>query len=190
MSRSSTILSIVLFAAVGSCVYIAALTGNPAQADDADDTQMRAVIGGLIIEPETEMPVVLLMDEAKTRYMPIFIGENEAQAIFRYHHKMWAPRPLTHDLIVSMVETLGAKITRVTVTKLEAGTYFAEIEITRNGEVMKVDARPSDSMAIALKTGVPVYVAQQVFDEASRPVDEGLEIPHPPERAPLPEDAI
>jgi bifunctional DNase/RNase len=102
-----------------------------------------------------------------SRSLTIVIGYNEVQAIDRFVKKVRAPRPLTHDLVASLVEATGCKVERVDVTELREGTFYALIRLQRpDGTVAEVDARPSDAIALAASVDAPIYVAEDVLEEA------------------------
>jgi len=101
--------------------------------------------------------------------LPIWIGLYEANAILMELENIAAPRPMTHDLIKNMIETLGSKVTRVGVTKLQEGTFYAQIWIESKDSKFEVDARPSDAVALALRTKAPIFVSENVVLEATIP---------------------
>jgi Uncharacterized conserved protein len=103
------------------------------------------------------------------RVLPIWIGAQEATSILIAVEGAVAPRPLAHDLIRSLLETLGAVVERVEVTRIDDGTYYAEITLIADGRVHVVDARPSDAVAVASRTGAPLFVADEVMEEAGVP---------------------
>ena len=121
---------------------------------------------GVRIELPTNTPILLLKETAGTRYLPIWIGANEATAIALALEGVEPQRPLTHDLLKLVAETLGAKVDRVVVTNLEDGTFFADLVMTRNGEEVVVSSRPSDAIALAARTDAPLFAAPEVIDEA------------------------
>jgi hypothetical protein len=124
---------------------------------------VEARVHGLGTEPKTQQHVVVLREIDGTRVLPIFVGPFEAQAIARLvRHEAFA-RPLTHDLLALLVEGLKAKVTRVTITDLRDGTYFATLLLERGQEVLSIDARPSDSIAVALRTEAPLYVNEELL---------------------------
>ena len=155
--------------------------GNPAP---ADGVQME--VRGIIVDPASQSPVIILATVDKTLILPITIGENEAIAIWRYLKDVESPRPLTHDLLGTVIEQLGAKIDKITVTDLKEGTFYARIDLKagppENTRTVKIDARPSDSIALALKTGTRIYVAQKVIDAAGRPLGGDDKQPKPERR--------
>jgi bifunctional DNase/RNase len=128
--------------------------------------------------------VVVLRELDGTRVLPIFVGPFEAQAIARLvRHEAFA-RPLTHDLLALLVEGLKAKVTRVTITDLRDGTYFATLLLERGQEVLSIDARPSDSIAVALRTEAPLYVNEELLqappDQMATREDDDPEDPSAP----------
>lgn len=109
-------------------------------------------------------PVVLLMDESEQRVLPIWVGPFEAQAIAMALQGVLAPRPMTHDLIKSVCEHLGVSVRSVIINDIRDGTYFAEMYLqTSSGEVI-VDSRPSDAIALALRTGAKIFITEKVSD--------------------------
>ncbi len=116
--------------------------------------------------------VVVLKGIEDTRVLHIFIGAAEAQAIAIRLNDVEVPRPLTHDLLKSVIDALGAKLLRVEITDLREGTFYARLILSRDGAEMEIDSRPSDAMALALRCSVPVFVAEKVMDEAGRSDDE------------------
>lgn len=150
-------------------------------------------VHGLGTEPKTQQHVVLLRETDGTRVLPIFVGPCEAQAIARLVKKETFPRPLTHDLLAMLVEGLHAKVQRVVITELRDGTYYASLLLARGQEMLSVDARPSDSIAVALRAEAPLYVNEELLQSPpERPAvtddpDEPSEPPAGPE-APLTEE--
>jgi len=107
-------------------------------------------------------PVVLLVDTAETLALPIWIGTAEAQSIALELQGVRMPRPMTHDLIRAMLAQLTVSVNRIVVTDIQNGTYFAEIHLKNNGTDVVVDSRPSDAIALALRTEAPIYVEEKV----------------------------
>ena len=126
-------------------------------------------IKGLMIDPVTNMPIVILRDEAGDRTLPIWVGPVEANAIALQVENIEPPRPMTHDLLRTVMEDLGASLSRVVISDLRDGTYYAYLQLDRGGEVMLVDARPSDAIALSLRSRAPVFVESIVMDRASMP---------------------
>jgi bifunctional DNase/RNase len=127
-----------------------------------------ARVRGLVMENPSKTPIVVLQEEDGERVLPIWIGEAEARAIGLALAKETLERPLTHDLLLLLVKGLGAKVTAVSITGLEENTYFAEIQLTTpDGKTVLVDARPSDSIALALRAEASLFVADEVFEGGS-----------------------
>ena len=132
------------------------------------DVEMQ--IERIALDPLTHMPIVMLKEVAGERSLPIWIGLLEASAIATRLEKVEVARPLTHDLLRTVIENLGAGVERVTVVDLRESTFFATIALKLGERVDLIDSRPSDALALAIRTGSPIYVAEQVF-EKSRQVD-------------------
>ncbi|TNF32823.1 MAG: bifunctional nuclease family protein [Deltaproteobacteria bacterium] len=133
-----------------------------------DDSVIAVRVGGIVVDPRSQVPVVILraLDD-DTVYLPIFIGGLEATAIATVLADVQLPRPMTHDLMVSLLAHLDARVVRIVVTRLEEGTFYAEITLLDQLDVeIIVDARPSDAIALALRVGAPIYVAKAVMAEA------------------------
>lgn len=129
-----------------------------------DDPVAMDVVG-VRIELPTNTPILLLRERDGRRFLPIWIGTNEATAIALALEGVEPQRPMTHDLLKMVTESLGAMIDRVVVTDLREGTFFADIVLTRNGEEVIVSSRPSDAVALAARTNSPVFAARAVLDE-------------------------
>jgi hypothetical protein len=122
--------------------------------------------------------VVILKELGRDRYLPIWIGPWEANAIAMRLQGVEPERPLTHDLMASLMQDLGARVREVDIVGLEAETFFARIVLEAGGRVHEVDARPSDALALAVRTGAPVYAADDVLDRAGvRPEPDESEEP-------------
>lgn len=120
-------------------------------------------IRGLMVDPSTHMPIVLLKDPGSETLLPIWVGLYEANAIALEIEKNQAIRPLTHDLLRDMVRTLNAKVLRVVVTELRDDTFYAVIWMEQGGEIVALDARPSDALALAMRADCPIYVDEGVL---------------------------
>lgn len=120
-------------------------------------------IRGLMMDPVTNMPIVILKDVASSHVLPIWVGIYEANAIALEIEKVSTPRPMTHDLIKSLLLGLDAGIQKVVVSELKDDTFFAVIWVQRNGELISVDSRPSDALALALRLDCPIYVDDAVL---------------------------
>jgi bifunctional DNase/RNase len=121
----------------------------------------------IIITEGSQTQVIVLRERGGERFFPIFIGPTEAMAIDRKLKDIPVPRPMTHDLLFNIIEGLGGKLKRIVVNDLREDTYFAMLEIERGGEVIQVDSRPSDAIALAVRTPVPIFVDEQVLNRAS-----------------------
>jgi len=121
---------------------------------------------GVRVEMPANVPVLLLRELAEpSRLVPIFIGAPEATAIALALDQIQTPRPMTHDLIREIFDELGVDVEKVVVTDLSDKTFFAELHIVANGERHTISTRPSDAIAIAARTGTPIYMAEPVIDE-------------------------
>ena len=119
----------------------------------------------IIISEIHEQQVITLKESEGDRSFPIVIGIFEATSIDRRVKKMPSPRPLTHDLVASVIDSLGGELRDIYISELRDHTYFAKIRIRMNGELVEVDSRPSDAIALAVTASVPIYVAEDVLDE-------------------------
>ena len=123
-------------------------------------------IRGLMMDPVTSMPIVILKDVGSNNVLPIWVGIYEANAIALEIEKVSTPRPMTHDLIKTLLLGLEAGIRKVVVNELREDTFFAVIWVERNGELISVDSRPSDALALALRLDCPIYVDDSVIKSA------------------------
>ena len=124
-------------------------------------------IKGLMIDPITNMPIVVLRDEEGRRVLPIWVGIPEANAIALQVENVTTPRPMTHDLLVSVIRELDATVERIVVCDLKENTFFAEILLRTAAGPVVLDARPSDAIALALRTQSPILVEESVIDGAA-----------------------
>ena len=120
----------------------------------------------IAVDAETRHPVMILTDADEKHYLPIWIGNNEAQAILSEMEGLASPRPMTHDLIKTLLEQFNTGIKRVIVNDLQDSTYFARIVMEIEGKESEIDARPSDSVALALRFKAPIFVAEKVMQAA------------------------
>jgi bifunctional DNase/RNase len=123
-------------------------------------------VGGLVMDPTTQAPIVVLKDETGSVTLPIWIGITEATSIASAIKQIAMARPLTHDLFYDLLQQLGITVQRIVITELRESTYFAELILGQGDKVFVLDARPSDAVAMALRASAPIYVAQQVLDQA------------------------
>ena len=125
------------------------------------DVEMR--IRGLMMDPNTNMPIVVLKDVGSETVLPIWVGIFEANAIAMEIEKLSTARPMTHDLTRNLINYFNGKLERVVITELKDDTFYAVLWLTQSGELMTVDARPSDAIALALRADCPIYVAEPVL---------------------------
>jgi bifunctional DNase/RNase len=123
-------------------------------------------IRGLMMDPSTNMPIVVLKDVASETVMPIWVGSFEANAIFIEIEKVEAPRPMTHDLLRNIIHHLNAELERVVITELKDSTFLAVLWLRQGDEAITIDARPSDAIALALRADCPIFVSEQVMQAA------------------------
>jgi len=132
-------------------------------------------VSGLTIDPITNTPIVILKDMEEKKVIPIWIGIFEASAIATELEKIAFSRPMTHDLITEILRSLEIRVTRIEITDLKNNTFFANICLQQEGEEFIVDARPSDAIAIALRSNAPIFVDDKVIN-MSRDIDFGTKI--------------
>ena len=128
-------------------------------------------VAGIAIDAVNRSPIVLLKDGQDRRALPIYINQDQAKAIIGALENQKPPRPLTHDLMVNILEVWDMALERIVIHSIQDGTFYAILSV-RQGEVKKdIDARPSDAIAIALRTNTPIWVMEEVVADASIPVD-------------------
>ena len=137
-------------------------------------------IKGLLMDPVSNMPVVILRDLEKGLFLPIWVGIFEANAIALQLENITTPRPMTHDLLRNLIAQLDARVTRIVINDLKDATFFAQIRLliksgTGGDRMLEIDARPSDAIALALRTEAPIYVAQSVLEQAQTITPENAE---------------
>jgi len=120
-------------------------------------------IRGLILDPVTSMPIVVLKDDATESVLPIWVGVPEANAIALEIEKVTTPRPMTHDLLKNLLVGLETAVRKVVVTELRDETFFAVIWLERDGQIISIDSRPSDALALALRMDCPIFVEEEVL---------------------------
>ena len=130
--------------------------------------EVEVQIRGLMIDPLTNMPIVVLKDVASDAVLPIWVGIFEANAIALELEKTATPRPMTHDLMRNMARGLNAVVQKVVVSELKDDTFLAVIWLEQDGEMVAIDARPSDAIALALRWDCPVYASRAVMDNAKQ----------------------
>lgn len=139
-------------------------------------------VDGLALDMTTNTPVVVLSPSGLNKVLPIWIGHAEAWAIAMELSGVGSKRPLTHDLLKRVIEALNARVERIEVTELREQTFYAVIHLQIDGKSCQIDARPSDSIALALKTGATIFVNEDLFDIKLREGDaESIDMPTDPE---------
>jgi|SRR6187402_2691017 len=138
--------------------------------------EVEVKIRGLMMDPVTNMPMVVLREIGGEAVLPIWVGIFEANAIAMEIEKTATPRPMTHDLLRNTIHALDAEILKVVVSELKDDTFFAVIWLDRNGETMTLDARPSDALALAMRADCPVYVERSVLDAVQKSQTNGQNI--------------
>jgi uncharacterized protein len=128
--------------------------------------EIEMTIKGLMIDPITNMPIVILKDKGGDRVLPIWVGVFEANAIALQIENISTPRPMTHDLLKNILSEIEADVQRVVVSDLRDNTFYAMIYLDRDGETIAIDARPSDAIALALRTRAPIFVEDSVVENA------------------------
>jgi bifunctional DNase/RNase len=124
-------------------------------------------VKGLAVDANSKIPVVILTDPEEKRYLPIWIGIYEADAILIALEKINVPRPMTHDLLKSILKTLDVNITRILIHNIQNNTFYARITLAREDQEWEIDARPSDAIALGLRAECPIFVSEKVVIEAS-----------------------
>ncbi len=132
---------------------------------------LEMTVDSIRVSPTNYQRVVILKEKASDRYLPIWIGPSEADAIAVKLQDLSVPRPLTHDLLGTIIDCLGGTIEHILVSGLENDTFFAKITIQANGESKEIDCRPSDAVALAVRAKVPIYANEEVMDKAGIHLD-------------------
>jgi bifunctional DNase/RNase len=138
---------------------------------------IEVLVSRLGLDSATNSYVVVLQERGGTRLLPIWIGQPEAEAIVRHMHNVKGVRPLTHDLVRNLILGMGAQLRRVQITRVEKSTYYAELQIQLGDSLVHIDARPSDSIAIALRLAAPIFAADELLVEPADDEEEGEEVP-------------
>ncbi len=121
---------------------------------------------GVRVELPSNQPIVLLREKEGSRYLPIWIGASEATAIATALEGIQPPRPLTHDLMRSVIDAVGALAVRVVITEMRDSVFYADLALDVSGEEIQISSRPSDAIALAVRTGTPVFAIPEVLEEA------------------------
>ena len=134
--------------------------------------EIEVKIRALMMDPNSGTPIIILKDVNSETMLPIWVGAYEANAIALEIEKIAPPRPMTHDLLRNLIVELGLKVERVVVTSLRENTFYAVIElIGESGEAMRLDSRPSDAIALALRADCPIYVDSEVIQASRNTID-------------------
>ena len=134
-------------------------------------------IKGLLMDPVSNMPVVILRDRDDGMFLPIWVGIFEANAIALEMEKIATPRPMTHDLLKNVLNELGFRVERVVITELKDNTFYARIRLTHGDEAWDVDSRPSDAIALALRSQAEIFVEEEVLEKSRNLRTEGATDP-------------
>lgn len=142
---------------------------------DSDEihTIIPMTVKTVVLDPRNQTPIVILESDDKKFGLPIWVGPYEATSILMAMEDIELPRPMTHDLMLDMIETLGISMKYVIIHEVKNGTFFAEISLEQDGRSIQIDARPSDSIALALRADAPILAEQAVCDDISK-IDEFL----------------
>ena len=127
---------------------------------------VKVEIKGLLMDPVSNMPVVILRDLDKGLFLPIWVGIFEANAIALEMEKVATPRPMTHDLLKNLLTELNTRVERVVINDLRENTFFARIHLTRGDSTLQVDSRPSDAIALALRAHAEIFVEEMVLEKS------------------------
>jgi hypothetical protein len=129
---------------------------------------VRMGVKALVVDPIAKMPVVILRDEAEKNFLPIWVGLFEANAIALQMEGVTTPRPMTHDLLKSVIEKVEGDVLRVVINALEENTFYAQIHLRVADRELQIDSRPSDAIALALRVNAPVFVEEGVLEKSRR----------------------
>jgi len=128
--------------------------------------QIEMTIKGLMVDPITNMPIIILRDSEGQKFLPIWVGIFEANAIALQIENIGTPRPMTHDLLKNIITDLKASVEKVVVCDLKDNTFYALVYLVTSGDTIAIDARPSDAIALALRARAPIFVEDTVIDNA------------------------
>lgn len=128
--------------------------------------EIAMTIKGLMLDPVSNSPIVVLKDDADETFLPIWVGIFEANAIALQLESVETPRPMTHDLLRNILGEIEANVSRIVINDLQESTFYARIHMNVGGRDLEIDSRPSDAIALALRVQAPIYVADHVLDQA------------------------
>jgi len=137
--------------------------------------QIEMTLAGVRIELPSNQPIVLLRETEGERYLPIWIGQAEAGAIALALQGVVTPRPMTHDLMKNILEEMAVQVSSIVITELREGTFYATINLQRNGTAFEVSSRPSDAIALAVRLGCKIFASEDVLAEAAILIPSGDE---------------
>ncbi len=129
--------------------------------------EIRLKVHGILSDQNTDAQIIILRDEQNVEILPIWVGVTEGNAIRLAMEGIVPPRPMTHDLLKNLIEQLGVEVMKVVVTDMNNSTYFAKVHLKKGEEEMTVDSRPSDAIALALRSHVPIYATDEVLKKKS-----------------------
>jgi uncharacterized protein len=130
-------------------------------------------LAGVRIELPGNQPIVLLKEAVGERFLPIWIGQPEAAAIALAQQGVVTPRPMTHDLLKNILDEMAVQVSNIVITELREGTFYATINMQRNGAAYEISSRPSDAIALAVRLGCKIFANEDVLEEAGIPIPEG-----------------
>jgi bifunctional DNase/RNase len=160
--------SILLFVGIFSFTFLSYLTTSDSEENKHKTTErVQMDISGIGFDQMAQTPVVLLLDKQREKVLPIWIGLCEARAIEIGLSGEVTPRPFTYDLVAAIIRTMKAKIERVVIVDLRDQVFYAQVEVSVNGNTLKIDARPSDALALASRMNAPVFVTRSVLENAA-----------------------
>ncbi len=151
---------------------------------------IEVVIDSIRMSLMSQYRVVILKDSASDRYLPIWIGPCEADAITLELNEMPPPRPVTHDLLKSVIREMGGRVVHILISDLSSDVYYARIVVDVNGRELEIDSRPSDALALAVRVKVPVFVAEAVMERAAIEPEDDVEKSAPPPNQPVADDRL
>jgi bifunctional DNase/RNase len=151
---------------------------------------IEVVIDSIRMSLMSQYRVVILKDSASDRYLPIWIGPCEADAITLELNEMPPPRPVTHDLLKSVIREMGGRVVHILISDLRSDVYYARIVVDVNGRELEIDSRPSDALALAVRVKVPVFVAEAVMERAAIEPEDDVEKSAPPPNQPVADDRL
>ena len=156
------------FLIISILMFIASISFNLFSEEKKEKIdQVEMFISGIGFDQLAQTPVVILADKERKKVLPIWIGICEARAIEIGISDEVTPRPFTYDLVAAIFRTMNAKVERIVIVDLRDQVFYAQVEVTLNGNLLKIDARPSDAIALASRMNAPVYVNKRVLDNAS-----------------------